>query len=498
MGAYSFRRFIGWGSPSYIFVMMVSVLLFAMNTNVYAENISVTFAGKLSNSNQIDTFGVFGPVGGNLNGKNFSATLSYNTSELMLQSPICSEYPNDYCVTTSGAITISVTINNIKSVISNVYVNNVSNWGYDSRIEITDSSPNYTMWAASCIDIVSSWQLPCAKGGWELSYASTNKISIDNPQSASGGIRLSYFTGSESGSETLIGVPIKLNIVNPSANEKFGLTAENYISTPVIRFVARSGDKTDSIGWQVQSNYTTSGGVGPFNGTPYKFSSSEGSSHDQAISSQGGSLTASVTQGSNTASQKFLVTGPVGIPNASITQLLTSLYKGQTAGLLCHIAVQESGYRQFRTISLYGVSAKWPIENFPTKDVKAGQYIGLLQVAVSMSNVFDWTADGNAGLAIFEGKVSSANSYQNSQIALHKGLPAMSGTELEDSALALFGGFGGRDPKTCKPISGPMRYDVPNGSSGWVVNPAAIKCTSTQGNTAEDYVTGIRNNKIPK
>ena len=80
MGAYSFRRFIGWGSPSYIFVMMVSVLLFAMNTNVYAENISVTFAGKLSNSNQIDTFGVFGPVGGNLNGKNFSATLSYNTS----------------------------------------------------------------------------------------------------------------------------------------------------------------------------------------------------------------------------------------------------------------------------------------------------------------------------------------------------------------------------------------------------------------------------------
>jgi hypothetical protein len=162
----------------------------------------------------------------------------------------------------------------------------------------------------------------------------------------------------------------------------------------------------------------------------------------------GGQLVATPTDGANSSASVTSYIVGSQIPNSQITAQLMSLYnpgfQGYTPTLLCLIALQESAYAQFSTkqpSSLYGINARWPKENFATPKVPAGSYIGLMQVAVTMPTAWDWLQYSIAGNNVFMGFAAQVIPYQNAQMANTKGLPAMTGTQIEDSVLVMYGGF---------------------------------------------------------
>lgn len=299
-----------------------------------------------------------------------------------------------------------------------------------------------------------------------------------------------------------------LQIISPADSANFTLSQSDYAATSPISFDA-TGSYNVNINWSLSTSYTTSGGVGPFNDSK-AFSTLTGASHSETFIGVGGQTTILATQGSASANETITISG-VAIPNAAITSRLRTLYAGNHSGLvgytpdlLCHIAVQESAYRQFAVRTLYKVKARWPNENFPTSQVASGSYIGLLQVPASMQNAFDWHGNTQSGLDVLNSKLGKILNYQAAKMAAIPGLPTMSGQQVEDSALLLYGGFSARDPQTCQliPSGGPMRYYVPVAGPSWGVNPA-VNCVSTQGNSPKDYVygsnshQGIRTNIIP-
>jgi hypothetical protein len=291
-----------------------------------------------------------------------------------------------------------------------------------------------------------------------------------------------------------------LTIVNPPASFSYTLSLDTYKATTPIQFIARSSDPTTLISWTVGLNYTTSGGVGPFTASNISFTTTSGLAHNAALHGVGGQANISVSQDSTTATEAGTITGSA-IPASNITARLTSLYAptnvtGYTPQLLCQIAMQESTYMQFKKRTLYGVSALWPNENGNTPTVLAGTYIGLLQVPTSMATAFDWYSNTEKGANIFMNKIAAVLRYQNRQVARVTNLPAMSGLQIEDSALSLYGGFVDSTRKK-KPA---LRYYIPgtvNNTPTWVLNPADNDISS-QGNSATDYVTGVRAQTLPQ
>jgi hypothetical protein len=82
-----------------------------------------------------------------------------------------------------------------------------------------------------------------------------------------------------------------------------------------------------------------------------------------------------------------------------------------TPHLLTGIAQVESTYAQFSTRTLYGVSAKWPTENFPTKHVPGGTHIGLMQVRPAdygIGAAWNWVENTSSGVALFQQKLATA------------------------------------------------------------------------------------------
>ena len=229
----------------------------------------------------------------------------------------------------------------------------------------------------------------------------------------------------------------------------------------------------------------------------------------------GGQLVATATDGANSSASvtAYVVGSP--IPNNQITTQLTNLYnpgfQGYTPQLLCLIALQESGYAQFSTkqpSSLYGVNARWPIENFATSTVPAGSYIGLMQVAVTMATAWDWKQNTAAGNAVFMNKLTTlVLPYQTATLQANPGLPAMTGQQIEDSVLVFYGGFVDHSVTPAQTL----RYYIPgtvNGQPAWVINPAdslmSGECiTPTQyiygggTNCQGQAVIGVRQQTIP-
>lgn len=277
------------------------------------------------------------------------------------------------------------------------------------------------------------------------------------------------------------------------------LLDHQYTSTPKTPFDAQS-TQTDPISWTLKLSYTTSGGVGPFEIEIPPFSTQPNVAQNQIFKGEGGSLQVSASQDSSEVSENEIISGPPDqLVEGWITARLMALYPlgsqaGYTAQLLCDIAMKESSYLQFKRKNLYGLSALWPNENYPTKDVPAGAHIGLMQVATtgegvtsatSMAVAFDWMVNTQKGADNFNNKIARTIAYQNSQQKMIEGLPSMTGQQIEDSALARYGGFSFQGEA--------LHYWIPGQDSGkpvWVKNPQDSVVHGKE--SADHYIYGVR------
>ncbi len=185
----------------------------------------------------------------------------------------------------------------------------------------------------------------------------------------------------------------------------------------------------NSISWQLQFQYATSGDYGQIydpNGAFLTFMTANGQEQNEVYQNEGGRLTniiASTTASDGSAVQDCTtayVEGPAGgNPNASITNQLVSSNQsypssssypsGGTPNLMAQLAVKESSYAQFRrpdegNANLYdGVAGKWPFESND-----GASHIGLMQVMTDANEKFDpnawnWVTNASDGVGLFSG-----------------------------------------------------------------------------------------------
>lgn len=212
------------------------------------------------------------------------------------------------------------------------------------------------------------------------------------------------------------------------------VSAASYqIDTPVP-FDA-TGTEGVPINWNLALTYTTSGGRGPFTNSS-SLTTGSGVTQTKTFDAMGGQLTATATQDSNSDRTVVTITG-ITISAGDITNRLVTLYAGgSTPHLLTGIAQRESSYAQFSQLTLYGQAALWPRESFD-----GGSHIGLMQMPVSMQMAWDWMANTQGGAALFKQKLSFAKRFETRIRNAHVGLPALTGTQLENMALVFYGPY---------------------------------------------------------
>jgi len=241
---------------------------------------------------------------------------------------------------------------------------------------------------------------------------------------------------------------LKVDILQPSPDENHTYADRlDYNSAVPIAFKAKVEgiNYTGNIDWDVKLEYQTDGG-GPYEKT-YQFSSPNNQAVNRIFISEGGRLTvkASATVNGIQCSSEItnFITG-VGIPDATITQRLKGLYTppaGGTDGLLTGIAMRESSYCQFDArITKYGLRARWPVESPATSRFRRGTYIGMMQVPVAMDPAWDWLINTQTGANIFAEKLTIATNEVTDLQTTHPGLPNLTGIQLENYALGLYGG----------------------------------------------------------
>jgi hypothetical protein len=240
----------------------------------------------------------------------------------------------------------------------------------------------------------------------------------------------------------------------------------------------------NSISWQLQLQYTTSGGYAPIydpNGAFLTFSTTNGQQKNKVYQNEGGRLTniiASTTASDGSTVQdctNAYIEGPAGgIPNASITTELDTLYPAspsypndgtQHLNLLTGVAWVESSYSQFRrpdegNANLYnGVNGKWPYES-----VGGGKYIGLMQRQTASNqasdpNAWSWITNASDAVNLFSGtpspnEIQLATNFESwiiggfngtyngvqQSVPGHVGLATLNGSGLENMALVLYNG----------------------------------------------------------
>jgi len=241
---------------------------------------------------------------------------------------------------------------------------------------------------------------------------------------------------------------LKVDILQPSPDENHTYAAQSdYNSTGPIAFKAKVAgvNYTGSIDWDIKLEYQTDGG-GPYEKI-YQFASPNNQAVNRTFISEGGRLIVKASAAVNGAPCSSEITNfitGVGIPNATITRRLRGLYTppaGGMAGLLTGIAMQESSYRQFfNEYTKYGLTARWPVENISTTPPK-GTYIGMMQVPVAMDTAWDWLINTQTGANIFAEKLARATAEVANLQRTHPGLPNLTGIQLENYALGLYGGY---------------------------------------------------------
>jgi hypothetical protein len=238
----------------------------------------------------------------------------------------------------------------------------------------------------------------------------------------------------------------KLIIEQPQSNQIFRLTNNNFRETDVFyktNIMDRRVEFTNNI------EYATSGNKGQISlPLPENFNGSPTDPIKRVYTAKGGKSTvnASLTDSGIKAVAKpvtFFIVGSA-IPNADITARLVSLYsRGATPDLLAKIAMQESSYRQFRDLPLYGIPEKWPNES-----PDGGSHIGLMQVGTTYDRAWDWHANTEEGRRLFvREKLPPAirnerrirNGDAKSNILGHPDLRQLTDVELENMAVLLYG-----------------------------------------------------------
>jgi hypothetical protein len=249
----------------------------------------------------------------------------------------------------------------------------------------------------------------------------------------------------------------KLIIEQPSKDQTFGLTLNNYREAEVsyrTNIVERGVEFTTSL------EYATSGGKGQPSPNPLteSFGGSASGPVKRTYTARGGKLTvnASYSEGGITVVSKPKTAFIVGsaISDADITARLYSLYAhGATPGLLTGIAMKESSYMQFCVPgstctwkdqpALYGTQIPWPAES-----PDGGSHIGLMQVGTIYVYAWDWHANTEEGRRLFvreklppatrnERRIRNGDAKNN--ILGHPGLRQLTEIELENMAVLLYG-----------------------------------------------------------
>jgi len=280
------------------------------------------------------------------------------------------------------------------------------------------------------------------------------------------------------------------------------------------------------VTWTVTLSYTSSGGKGPFIGPSLDFSTMSAMSgqscasnslcYSNVFSSVGGQLmTAASATASNPPSQPTQLSCPVSfnyttyvtgpqkaVPQSEIVAMLISLYTSlyttavgmppPTPNLLTGIAWHESRLEQFKSITLYGTKAPWPIENPP--DVKhntvSGAFIGIMQVPNGMSNAFDWKMNEQSGADLFVNmKLQQFTIGMESRLrTLYSGLPALTPTQREDVAIGYYYGVTSKDTEQtwtpfCTGIA--SKTTCSGGVWQWIFNTANDRLET-------NFVTSVR------
>lgn len=223
----------------------------------------------------------------------------------------------------------------------------------------------------------------------------------------------------------------------------------------------------NQISWTANLQYATSGGFGTIN-DQRTFTTASGVMQNEVYQSEGGQIQMVANTTASDGSTVYdcaisYVEGPSGgvTPNSVITnQLVTSpasysnsasYPSGGTPGLMAQVAEVESSYQQFVYSDLYfdlesyEFVAKWPNEC-----PGGGACIGLMQVGPTIaSSAWSWIINAETGVNLFSGnppsgsnKISLATRYGSQIIALYPELSPLSGYQIENMALVLYGGAG--------------------------------------------------------
>jgi|SRR5215213_84649 len=282
---------------------------------------------------------------------------------------------------------------------------------------------------------------------------------------------------------TAEGGPLK--IIKPTSEQIFPLQAPDFTKTDPITFQAEvaAPNENNLVDWNVKLEYATSGNRGASEETrAFQTQAPATVSHDETYNSKGGKITvnAKTTIDSKTENATPVTAFIVGasIPNQQITDRLISIYNGATPNLMTGIAQRESSYQQFRVMTLYGISARWPNESFD-----GGSHVGLMQVEISMSHAWNWEDNTRDAVNLFQQKLAAARRIMQRIINDHKGLRKLTDVELENMALVLYGPHASAD--RAKQYYAPA--DKGNGTFDWIVN--------TAGNPdGVDYANSVRAN----
>ncbi len=202
-------------------------------------------------------------------------------------------------------------------------------------------------------------------------------------------------------------------IIKPQDNTPFPLDANNSTSTKQVPFLAKGSAQ---ITWNIVIHYATSGGHANSSRNTTLLSN-DNATATQTFQSMGGQGAVIATCGSpnNQDSAAIFVPGSA-ISRSAITERLYKLYASQnppTPGLMTGIAGKESSTMQFKARYLYGLSALWPNESYD-----GGSHIGLMMVASSMEDGFDWTTNTQDGVTLFREKIDLAPEKRTSYRAL--------------------------------------------------------------------------------
>ena len=268
-----------------------------------------------------------------------------------------------------------------------------------------------------------------------------------------------------------------LMIASPLRDDMYALTQNNLTQTANINFKASGTAAVGTVSWNVAIEYDTDTPRG-LQGLVNQFTTIGTASAPLTYQSRGGRVTVTASAGTSSPSQScplqyFYVVGTT-IPKTQITNQLLSLYShGATPRLMTGIAMKESSYQQFISKTKYSKTALWPYESL----ADGGSHVGLMQVGTAPPNTtvvqgelnaWDWVQNTVFAVNLFQQKLSSARNLESSIRKQYKGLRALTGTELENMALTLYGDHPSGQLN--------MQYywvsQLADGSYAWIVNTA--------------------------